>query len=234
MKKLAYIIIYILASAPVIATANPSLEERLENGAIIKDVQTPGDSSWATVGVSAVIDVPMDVLWGTIIDIEAWPKWLPMMGRAWFISDASEERITREIAKSRDEVYAIDAEFPHERGGGNEGRGRWHRTTIEEYDLIWPLRNEWVVRRYDFDEASTPHRASWHKLDNADDSDDGAWEISPWKDGKRSLLKYNYRVKVKEGVPRPVFRQAVSFTVNSMIKALRREAGRRVNQPRQP
>lgn len=229
MRKLACIIIVcILASAPAIAASNPSLDQRLDIGAIIKDVTTPDDSQWAFVRVETVVDVPVDTLWRTIIDIEAWPKWLPMMGRAWFTSDAAEERITREIAKSRDEVYAIDSQFP-QGGSDNADTGRWHRTTIEEYDLIWPLRNEWVVRRYDFDEASTPHRASWRKLDNADDSDDGAWEISPWKDGKRSLLKYNYRVKVKAGVPRPVFRQAVSFTVNSMIKALRREAARRAN-----
>lgn len=227
MKKLAYIIIYILASVPAIVAANPSIDERLENGAIIKDVTTPDDSQWAFVRVETVVDVPVDTLWRTIIDIEEWPEWLPMTSGARFISAEAEGRITREIAKSRERVYAIDKEFPPNSDNTDVGSGRWHRTTIEEYDLIWPLKNEWVVRRYDFDEVSTPHRASWRKLDNNDDIEDGAWEIGPWKDGKKSLLKYSYRVKVKEGVPRPVFRQAVSFTVNSMIKALRREAARR-------
>ncbi len=41
-----------------------------------------------------------------------------------------------------------------------------------------------------------------------------------------TLLHYTYRVKVKEGVPQPLFKAAVSLTINSMIKALRHEATR--------
>lgn len=226
MKKSLFIFFTFLF-IPLHTWGNTSIEERLNNGAIIKGIEIPGNSGWAYVDVQAVVDVPPDLLWKTLIDIERWPGWLPMNEKAWFVSEKAEEIITGVVAKDRDKVYEIDKMHPSIRSDGPYS-GQWHRTAIEEYDLIWPLRDEWVIRRYTFDETKNPYRATWKKLAADDDEDDGSWEVSPWKDKRKSLLKYHYRVKVKKGVPNQIFKTAVSFTVNSMIKSLRREVKRRM------
>jgi len=208
------------------AVAGTSVEERLNNGAIIKSIETPADSEWAHVRAEAVIDVEPQVLWKMLIDIEGWPKWLPMSEKAHFISRKAEKIITREAARDRNRVGEIDVRHPPVTEKETFA-GQWHRTAIEEYDLIWPLKDEWVIRRYDFDETKNPYKATWKMVASDDDEIDGSWEIAPWKGGKSSLLKYYYRVKIKSGVPRPVFRTAVSFVVTSMIKSLRREAKKR-------
>ena len=97
--------------------------------------------------------------------------------------------------------------------------------TASAVELPWPIKNEWVVRRYTYDESAEKDRAAWRKLDSKTQDDDGYWEVIARADGK-TLLKYYYRVKAKESVPKPVFKAAIGLTVNSMIKAVRHESAR--------
>lgn len=227
MKKTFLSVLIILFAFSSAGHAGKSVESRLDDGAVIKKIETPEDSKWAYLHVTAVVDVPPDTLWKIIIDIDDWPNWLPMSQRASFISDEAEKLITPEIAADQTKVYEIDKENPNTQKG-NRRHGAWHRTVIEEYDLVWPIKNEWLVRRYDFDDTKFPMTATWYKLARNDGKLDGTWEVEPWKDGKRSLLTYDYRVRVKKGIPRPIFRTAISLTVNPMIKSLRRKAAKRL------
>ncbi|MFH1830175.1 MAG: SRPBCC family protein [Pseudomonadota bacterium] len=220
-----FLFLFLLVALPAWATL-PTIEERLNAGGIITEISIPEAGTLAHVNVQAIINSPPIAVWQALKDIEGWPGWLPMSKTARFLSEAAESRITAEIAKNRDEVVAIDTQYPND-DHGNGGAGHWQRLAYEEYDLPWPIKNEWVVRRYTYDEGEDKSRASWRKVDGSSTDDDGFWEVGAWKDGK-TYLRYYYRVKVKKGAPEPLFKAAVSLTVNSMIKALRREAKRRL------
>ncbi len=204
----------------------PTIEERLDAGGIVKDIAMPKEGDMAHVNVQAIVETPPKAVWDALRDIERWPRWLPMSKTARFLSPEAEEKISQEIAKSRDKVLEIDARYPNT-DHGNDRAGNWQRLVYEEYDLPWPIKNEWVIRRYTYDDGEEKSRASWRKIDGSSIDDDGYWEVSPWKDGK-THLRYYYRVKVKKGVPQTLYKGAISLTVNSMIKALRREAKRRL------
>lgn len=199
-------------------------EEKLAAGGILKSITIPEGGSLAFVDVQAVIDAPMPAVWKALKEIERWPSWLPMSRKAKVLSPAAAARITPEVAEDQARVLAIETA---DAGGGANAReaGRFTRMVYEEYDLPWPIHNEWVIRNYTYEEDAERDRATWRKVASTDGRDDGSWEVSARPDGK-TLLHYTYRVKAKEGVPQPVFKAAVSLTIGSMVKALRREAVR--------
>lgn len=223
MRKFIFLLtIFII---PLVADAGKlSLEERLDVGGIVKEINIPKEEQWAYVYVRAIIKSKPETVWLTLADIDKWPSWLPMTRNAWFVSPEAASKITPEVARNRDDVLKINYENPPITVQENE-KGGWQRVAYEEYDLPWPIKNEWVVRRYDFNDESDVKRATWRKIASTDDKNDGYWEIKSWKDGKTHLTYY-YRIK-KKNVPDSVFRTAVSLTVNSMIKALRRESAER-------
>lgn len=196
---------------------------KLEGGAVLKNITIPDGQPYAYVKVKTVIDEPTGVVWQALKNIERWPAWLPMSKTARILSPEAATKITPEIAKVQDQVLAI--ERAHPRTGAPQESGHYTRTVYELYDLPWPIKNEWVVRTYTYDESPQQDRATWRKIDSTEQDNDGSWEITPDGDNK-TLLTYTYRVKAKESVPKPVFKAAVSLTVNSMIKALRHETAR--------
>jgi len=200
----------------------PTPEERLANGGILRDIIIPGDDMTAYVTVRAIVDAPPAVVWDTLKDIENWPSWLPMSKEAHFVSKEAEAEIDQETAKNREKVMEIDRTLPNGEKG-NSGSGRWQRVALETYDLPWPLADQWIIRRYTYDESPERMKASFRKIDGSSKEDDGYWEVSSWKDGK-THLKYYYIARVKGDAPKPLFKAAITLTVNSMIKALRREA----------
>ncbi len=217
----------LLTLFPSAAFARPSDEERLDIGGVVKEITIPEGQPWAFVDVSAVIDAKSAVVWGMLTDVERWPKWLPMNRKAKVLAPEAASLITTEIAKDQAKVIEIDAAHPGGKAAA-PGGGHWQETVYEMYDLPWPLENEWVVRRYTYDESATVNRAAWKKIDDSGTKEDGYWEVGP-REGGRTLLHYYYRVKAKEGVPRSIFKTATSLTVGSMIKALRHEAARRTS-----
>jgi len=232
-RKMRWIILAISIAAALSASGAaharlPTPEERLENGGIIKDINIPGEEMTAYVTVHAIVDAPPKAVWDALKDIEGWPRWLPMSKEAHFVSREAEAKITEEVAKHREQVVEIDRAHPNGEKG-NDGSGTWQRVALETYDLPWPLEDQWIIRRYTYDEGEERMKASWRKVDGSSQGDDGYWEIKGWKDGKTDL-KYYYIARVKGDAPKPLFKAAINLTVNSMIKALRREAKRR-NSP---
>ena len=221
-------IITTISLSGIVQAKLPTAEERMESGGIIKDIIIPGDEMTAYVTVRAIVDAPPVAVWSALKEIEGWPHWLPMSSKAHFVSKEAEGLITPEIAKDRKKVTEIDRAHPNTESG-NGGEGKWQRLALEEYDLPWPLENQWVIRRYTYEEGTALMRASWRKIDGSSQRDDGYWEIRPWKDGKTEL-KYYYIVKVTGPAPKPLFKAAINLTVNSMIKALRREAKLRTSK----
>lgn len=219
------IMLMVIFILPQSAFAARDTEERLDQGGIVKKIDIPEGQQWAFVDVTAVVDSKPATVWGMLKDMSKWPKWLPMSRKVGFLSPEAAALITPEIAADEAKTMAIDKAHPATQNQPDFS-GHWQRTAYEYYDLPWPIKNEWVVRRYTYDETPEKDRAAWKKLDSKLEEDDGYWDVSPRPDGK-TLLKYHYRVKAKESVPRPIFKAAVSLTVNSMIKALRHEAGRR-------
>lgn len=223
MRKLVFALILLMV--PLFADARlPSLEERLDVGGIVTDIRIPKEERWAYVYVQAVIESNPETVWSTLADVDNWPSWLPMTRKAWFVSSEAASKITPEVAKNREDVLKINDENPPTAIRKNEEHS-WQRVAYEEYDLPWPLKNEWVVRRYTFNDEEKIKRATWRKIAATDDKDDGYWEIRSWKNGNTHLTYY-YRI-TKKDVPDPLFKTAVSLTVNSMIKALRRESAKR-------
>jgi ribosome-associated toxin RatA of RatAB toxin-antitoxin module len=211
----------------------PTIEERLDNGGIVRDIIIPGDDMTAFVTVRAIVEAPPKVVWDTLKDIENWPDWLPMSKEAHFVSKEAEAKIDEATAKDREKVVEIDRALPNGEKG-NAGSGHWQRVALETYDLPWPLEDQWIIRRYTYDESPERMKASFRKIDGSSKEDDGFWEISKWKDGK-THLKYYYIARVKGDAPKPLFKTAITLTVNSMIKALRREAKKRnLKQPPTP
>ncbi len=200
-------------------------EQKLDAGYILKEITVPQGEDRALVLVNTVIDASPGSVWDALVDIGSWPRWLPMTKDAAFLSEEAAAMVTPEIAKERGKVLEIRDRFPLKEGPSG-WRDHWVRVAYEEYDLPWPIRNEWVVRRYTYDIHKDFARASWKRIDSTRESNDGYWDVKVWKDG-RTYLTYCYRVKPKENVPEAVFKTAVSMTVNSMIKALRHEAQRR-------
>jgi len=220
-----FILLIFLLFVPALSQARPDYDEKMDQGHIFKEITIPEGSDRANVLVNAVINSPPEVVWAALIDINRWPKWLPMNRVAYFVSPEAEKLITPEAAKDHAKVLEINKQNPPAKET-TKFSGHWEHTAYEEYDLPWPLKNEWVVRRYQYDEGADIRKASWKRVDSTRDEDDGSWEVRPWKDG-HTHLTYLYRVKAKEGVPQVIFKTAVSMTVNSMIKALRHESARR-------
>jgi hypothetical protein len=148
-----------------------------------------------------------------------------MTSQAGILSEEAASKITPQNAVDKEEVLIINAKYPAATQAKTE-KNTWQCIAYEDFNLPWPLKNQWQVKRYTFEDSQDMRRAVWRKVATVDNKDDGFWEITPWKDGA-THLRYYYRVKAKRSVPDPIFRTAVSFTVNSMIKALRREAKRR-------
>lgn len=197
----------------------------MDIGAIIKEVEVPPDGLYAYVRARAVIDCPPKVVWDTLADINHWYKWLPMTHRAGILSPEAASKVTPDMVPDKEKIMALDARFPGT-AVPKEEKSQWSEMAYEDFDLPWPIKNQWSVKYYFFDDGENMKRAMWRKVNSIDGKDDGFWEITPWKN-KRTHLRYYYRVKAKRSVPTPVFSTAVSFTVNSMIKALRRETKRR-------
>jgi len=223
MKKFA--VVLLMLCAPFVVFGGMNKDQQLDAGYVLKNITIPEFSDRASVVVNTVIDSSPKAVWDALADIDHWPRWLPMTKRAGFLSDEAAKLVTPENAKDREKVMEIKNRYP-----GNEVNedwsDHWTRVAYEEYDLPWPIKNEWVVRRYTYDHHKDFSRASWKRIDSKREEDDGSWEVSVWKDGRTHLI-YNYKVKPKENVPEVVFKTAVSMTVNSMIKALRHEARRR-------
>ena len=227
MKPAIIIIaLVVVIAAPILAqAARPDETARLNAGAILKEITIPDNQPWAFVRVQAIIDAPPSAVWAKLEDIGHFPRWLPMCRKMEFLSPEASRQATPEIARDQARIIALMASHPN-RSPARPGTGHWEQLVYEEYDLPWPIKNEWALRRYVFDEQEGLDRAAWTKVDSADGKEDGSWEITPWGDGTKTHLRYYYRVKAKENVPKPVFRTAVSLTISSMIKALRHQTAR--------
>lgn len=222
----SFLMILALFLTPSFAAGGQStLDSKLEAGYIIKDIDIPEGSDRANVKVKTVIRSSPKAVWAALVDINDWPKWLPMNSKAYFLSDEAAGLITPQVAKDQLEVIAISNAHPAPKETDHNA-GSWQKMAYEEYNLPWPIKNEWVVRKYNYEERPELMRASWKRVDSQRNEDDGFWEVRPWKGGSTYLV-YNYKVKPKEKVPEVVFKTAVSMTVTSMIKALRHEAQKR-------
>jgi len=225
--KTRIIIFLILMFIPALVLGKLSTKtERLEMGGIVTKIDMPPESKFAYVSVWALIDAKPGVVWNTLKDIDNWPNWLPMNEKAFFVSAEAEKLITVQIARVRTKVEEINTQHPPDEDTPSPD-GKWKRMAYESYNMPWPLKNEWVIRHYSFDETENPFVATWRKVAADDDKDDGFWKVKGWTDDKHTHLEYYYRVKRKEGVPDVLFSGAIKLTVNSMIKSLRREAKKR-------
>lgn len=224
MKRAIIILMLVLAPSAVLA-GQMTMDAKLDSGYIIKDITIPEGSDRADVKVRTVIKAQPQAVWAALVDMNNWPNWLPMNKKAQFLSDEAASLITPQVAKDQTQVIAISSAHPASPDVPHDP-GSWQRMAYEEYDLPWPIKNEWVVRRYIYEEQPDLMRASWKRVDSTREESDGFWEVRPWKNGGTYLV-YNYKVKPKEKVPEVVLKTAVSMTVTSMIKALRYEAQKR-------
>lgn len=191
-----------------------------------RKVTIANDSIWANVEVEKTIHASPEKVWAVISDLANWPKWLPMNSRFELLSNDSLDVITPEIAADKPAVDAIAKKYPSTDYKVSYS-GDQQVVAVEEYDMPWPIQNEWVVRLYKFDESNDQMNATWKKLDSTLPDDDGGWEVVPTEDTNETLFKYHYRVKVKKGVPKPVFKTAISVVVGSMVRSLETEIRKR-------
>lgn len=224
MRRIIFVLV-VTTLVPFSAVGGLYTDQKLDAGYILKEITIPQGQDRADVFVNTVINSSPRAVWASLVDIGSWPRWLPMTSKAQFLSNEAARIVTPDIAKDKAKVLEINGRYPLQKDDTTP-TGHWQRVAYEEYDLPWPIKNEWVVRRYSYDESDDLFRAVWRRVDSTRNEDDGYWEVRPWRNG-RTNLTYCYRVKPKENVPEVVFKTAVSFTVNSMIKALRHEAARR-------
>lgn len=224
MRKFIFVLLLIYLFSSASEARIHSYRERLSLGAILTNIKMPKDDNWAYIYVDAVIKSKPEVVWSILCDIDNWSKWLPMTRHTWFLSPEAAQKISIETAKNKEDVLMLNSQYPTTAAKKSEDK-RVEGITYEEYDLPWPLKNEWVVKRYNFNSNADIKRATWRKVASTDGVDDGHWEVKPWGE-KETFLNYYYRVK-KKNVPEPLFKTAISLTVNSMVKALRRESLKR-------
>lgn len=228
MKNTVRIIIFFLflISCVGVAAAKEKLtaEEKLSKGWIVRNISYGTDDSMVIVDVKALINASSADVWKLLSNIDSWPSWMPVLKRGWVLSGSVLSKIPENPEKA-DDVYKTVSSGG--KGSVNISQsGQTSVTTFEEFDLPWPVNNDWVIRKYIFDAARGSegnYKVSWKQKFKGAEGRGGMWEIVPNNGAENeTLFKYHFVVKRKEGVPKAIFEAMVSKTIDRFISAIRR------------
>lgn len=235
MKKIFFIavVISLVAMSSTSSHARNKLgdEEKLQKGWIVSNISYGADESIVIVEVKALINASAGKVWNLLTNVNRWSKWMPVMSRGWIIHPDDLSKLPAQPEK-RDDIYKT-ASASQPASLNVNGSGKTSLTTFEEFDLPWPINNDWVLRKYHFDATASGnghYKVSWKQLFKDTEGRGGKWELSQYNGNtEETLFRYHYRVKRKEGVPKKIFEVIIGKTVDRFIGAIRRnvEAGKK-------
>jgi hypothetical protein len=212
-------------SSLVYARQSLTNEEKLAKGWIVSNISYGADDSLVIVDVQALINAPAKRVWKLFSDVSRWSVWMPIMSRGWIVGSATLGKIHELPEKVKDVYDIVSAGKPA--SVKVEDIGKTSINTFEEFDLPWPINNDWVLRRYLFDStdgSSGKYKVTWRQIFKDKEGCGGWWEISPNNgNAVETLFKYHYVVKRKDGVPKKLFEIIVDKTVDRFIGAIRRQ-----------
>jgi len=227
MSPVTFFILLLFFMIPNLAVANSETE--LMKGKVVKQLSFPEDAEFGTVHIQAVIDVPPQTVWKMLVHLEEWGQWMPSLTEGWFYSKEAMQHLPDPFPKDRNLSLELRKKYPGAEGAVNPFFvGEEVRMAYENYDLLWPIRNEWVVRKYFYDSREAglnKFKASWAQVFNRNQKTEGYWLLEPFQnDPARTLLTYHYWVRAKAGLSRVVFKWGVQLFINRMMDHLKNEA----------
>lgn len=227
---------WFLAIAPILCLSIPSAHaarstKSLEEGGIQIHLDFPADATVGSIHVTAKVEALPAMVWSTMVDINHWDQWMPLVKESWFYSAAAVQAIPEDVTKDAKIFSDLRAKYPG-RQGAPSANGKSARVAYEYYDLPWPIKNVWLVRHYQFDAShagAQSYRATWRKsYDRKIHDSEGYWNIEPFPGAPgATLMTYHFSVKPKHGLALALFKTGVQRTVRRLIIAVRKETAAR-------
>lgn len=230
MRKFAGVIVFaaflaLLCHSTVQAKTRLTDEEKLEKGWIVSRIEyADSENSIAVLDVKALINRSPGEVWRFLTDIGKWSSWMPMMSHGWALNGKTMEHVGALPDKTQAVYNLVSNSKPVSVEIKNDGETEVDM--FEEYDLPWPISNDWDVRKYIFnssDAGNSLYSATWKQLFKDARGCGGMWTLERHNgDKNETLLEYHYRVKRKEWVPAKIFEIIIGKTVDRFINAIRR------------
>lgn len=194
-------------------------------------INFPKAEALGTIDVTIHIMAPPKIVWEVLTETARWSQWMPYAARVQYLSEAAAQALPPVMKKDLPFFESLLQVHPHA-APPPSAMGKSHRVAYESYDLPWPIKNDWVVRKYRFDaQRAAAHyfSASWDKVyDPEEPGSDGYWFIEPADEGATaSTFRYHLRVKAKRGLALAMFQIGVKKILKTQIRAVRTEAERR-------
>ena len=221
MKKIAIVLTGLVLISTLIGVADAkdklSTDQQLGNGWIIQKISS-GDSL-VTLEVKALINSSPSEVWKLLTDIDRWKDWEPMLNIGKAVS------LEGELEKN-EMTYALALNCPAQEVNVSD-TGKTVATVFEEYDIPWPIQNDWVIRKYIFDannSDSGEYKVKFHPVfSGVEKKRGGRYKLSRYKGAdEETLLEYDFTVKRKEGCPKTVFEIIMKQTAERFVRAIRR------------
>lgn len=199
-------------------------EEKLAKGWIVSYVSYESDDSIANLEVKALINASPKKVWEFLSKVERWSLWMPVMSRGWALGDDALSKVPASPEKTKDVYDVVSVSSPA--AVRVSGSGKTTVSTFEEFDLPWPINNDWVLRKYIFDASKAEediYKVEWKQIFKGAERRGGRWELSRYNgEADETLFEYRFRVKRKEGVPQKVFEIIMGKTVERFVSAIRK------------
>ena len=228
MRRLAVtvmiLMVIFLMAAVSVAKEKLSDEEKLAKGWIVSYVDYEQNDQIAVLDVKALINATPKSVWYLLSNINGWSGWTPVMSQGFAIKNDIFSKYGDRPDKN-DEVKGAASNGSRSNVTIGDS-GKTVVNTYEEFDLPWPINNDWVLRRYTFDasqSAENKYSVVWKQLFKGAEGRGGSWNLSQYN-GKadETLFEYHFKVKRKDGVPMKVFEVIIGKTIDRFISAIRR------------
>lgn len=224
LRALMFFLIFLLPFQ-LMAKDNLTEDEKLNQGWVIKSIYFTDGGEIAVVNVKALIEAPPEKVWQLLTNIKGWSSWMPMLSQAFVINSSGLAGLSANPQKN-EQLHNKMRSLPMSYASiGNQGKKSL--TTFEEFDLPWPINNDWVIREYTFDASganSSNYKVSWHQIFEGCTGRGGSWKLTPYNanNDNDTLFEYNFRVFKKKEASQGIFRTIIGQTAQRFVEAIRK------------
>ena len=233
IRKIAITTCAVLLVSLSLAPVVHAKQTPLKDGGIHIKIVFPTEAIHGSIHVEAMIPAMPEVIWSALVDVNRWRTWVPMVIEAFFYSPKAKKAIPADAKKEQEFFKGLKQKYPGT-ASTPPMNGKARRATYEFYNLPWPIKDEWVVRKYLFDASKAGERkykATWEKVWDTSPGKEGYWTLEPFEgDANKTLLIYHFRTKSKIGIKQQLFRVGVKGAVERFIRAIRKEARGRMGR----
>lgn len=198
-------------------------------------INFPKEEALGTIHVRGTINAPAAAIWKVVTNIHRWTQWMPMVTEARFFSDAAVQALPANPAKDPALFETLRQQHPGSAPIPGD-HGVTTRMSYEAYNLPWPIKDEWVIRRYRFDASragESVYRVTWEKgYERNEPGSDGYWELAPTReDPQQTVMIYHFRVKAKHGLALALLKAGTKSAVTKFYHSIREEVLRVAAKP---